>query len=161
MSIDGTLSCQLQLNDRRSLGINTLGNLPVNATASTPLSDGVGANQANILYQASLAMTSGAYALDVYSATTDSYGTALATVRIKGIYIRNTSSHTFTFGAGTAPITSLLNAAGTITLPPGAWFLAASPNAAGWTVTATTADRINFVGTTTDSFEVVIFGGKT
>ncbi len=161
MSIDGTLTAQLVLNDRRSLGINPAGNLPVNTIAQTAFTDGVGANQANTLYQASLAMTSGAYALDLASATIDSYGTALAFVRIKGIYIKNTSIHTITFGAGTAPVVSLLNATGTITLPPGAWFLASTPNAAGWVVTATTADRINFTGTTTDTFEVAIFGGKS
>jgi type 1 fimbria pilin len=91
----------------------------------------------------------------------DSYGTALATVRMKGIYIKNTSTHTITVGAGTTPVTTLLNSTGTLTLPAGAWFAAATPDATGWVVTPSTAMLINFTGTTTDTFQIVVLGGKT
>ncbi len=161
MSIDGAVSVAVALNDRRSIGINTSANLPVNTIAGITFSNGVGVGQANILYQASLAMTSGAYALDLYNSITDSYGTTVLAARVKAIYFKNTSAHTITIGAGTATMVTFLNAAGTITLPPGGWFIAATPSAAGWVVTATTADRLNLTGTTTDTFDVVILGGLT
>ncbi len=160
-SVDGVISAQVQLNDRRSVGINTNANLSVNAAPSLAYTDGVGANQGNIVYQASLAMTSGAYALDLAGAVADSYGTTVAAVRIKGIYVKNTSAHTITMGAGSATMTTLLNSTGTLTLPSGAFFCAGTPDATGWVVTATTADTLNFTGTTTDTFQVVILGGKT
>ncbi|HLY82028.1 MAG TPA: hypothetical protein VKQ71_03530 [Acidimicrobiales bacterium] len=159
-TVDGVISAQVQLNDRRNVGINAAANLSVNAAPSTSYTSGVGANQGNILYQATLTMTAGAYALNLTTAT-DSYGTALGTVRIKGIYIKNTATTSMTVGAGTTPVTTLLNSTGTLTLPAGAWFSAATPDATGWVVTPSTAMLINFAGTGTATFQVVILGGSS
>jgi hypothetical protein len=53
MAIDGTVSGQFTANDRRTVGLSAaLGvNIGVNVAPSTTFADGVGAGQANVLYQ--------------------------------------------------------------------------------------------------------------
>lgn len=161
MSIDGTVSASFQINDRRSVGIGANANIPCNAQASATFADGAGALQANVLYQANLALIAGAKSLDLNGVLEDSYGSTVSLLRVKGLYVKNTGVTDLTFGAGTTPMTTLLNSTGTITLPPGAACVFMTPDATGWAVTASTADLLNFTGTGTGTFSVAVLGAAS
>ena len=161
MAIDGTITLQTALNDRRTVGINTAANLAANLAVAIPFTDGAGANQGNVLYQGSLVMTAGAYNIDLNGLLTDTYGSQVNMLRVKGILYYNTSTHVHTIGAGTNPWITLLNSTGTLTIPPGGAFAAVTPDATGWAVTAATGDVLKTLGTGTDTFQIVILGSST
>lgn len=162
MSIDGTLTAVFQMNDRRTVGIATAGNLGANLQPSVTYSDGVGANQANILYNGIQTLSGGTLNVDLAGVLLDAYGSTVTAVRLKALFILNLSaSNTQAFGAGTNPWVGLLNSTGTITLQPGAFILVGDPSATGMVVTASTGDILKAVGTGTDTFQLAFLGGKT
>lgn len=158
MSIDGTVSLSIVANDRRTVGLNAGANIPVNEAPSFAFTNGSGALQASILYQAQLSLSGGALNVDLNGVLTDSYGTTVNCTKIKAIFIQNNSaSNTMTFGdAASDPFVGLLNSTGTITLNPGDCFLAVSGTAGGFTVTAGTGDILKVAGTGTDQFSLII-----
>lgn len=158
MSIDGTVSISFTANDRRTVGINTGANLPVNYTPAVAFSNGSGANQASILFQGVIALVSGAASVDLNGVLLDSYGSTVNCLKIKAICITNNSAtNTMAFGAaGSDPWVGLLNSTGTITLQPGDTFLAMTNSATGFAVTASTADLLKVAGTGTDSFTLIL-----
>ena len=162
-TIDGVVSISFTANDRRTVGINTSANLPVNAQPGFTYTNGAGAGQAATLYQGSLTLTSGAASIDLNGVLTDSYGSTVSLVRVKAIFIQNNSaSNTMTFGAaGSNPWIGLLNSTGTITLQPGDCFCAVSGSATGYVVVASTGDLLKVAGTGTDGFTLVILGSPT
>jgi hypothetical protein len=162
MAIDGTVSIGFVGNDRRTVGINTGANLGVNFQPSITYADGVGANQANVLYQASLALTAGVNNVDLSGVLTDSYGTSLTPARIKAwAFQNNSATNSMTVGNGTNPWVTCLTGTGTLIIPAGGFFVFATPDATGWTVTAATGDILKVAGTGTDAFTLIFFGGKT
>jgi hypothetical protein len=161
-SIDGTVAVAFQANDRRTVGVNTNANLPVNLTPSVVFSNGSGASQASVLYQGSLSLSGGVYSVDLNGTLTDSYGSTVNLVRVKAIAFQNNSaSNSMTLGNGTDAWATLLNSTGTLTIPPGGWFVFSTPDATGWTVTASTADILKVAGTGTDGFTIVVLGSAT
>jgi len=160
-SIDGAITISVGFNDRRTVGINTSANLPVNTTVTSTYTNGSGAGQAGVLYQGALALSSGAYSLNLTGTLTDSYGSAVNLVRVKAIYIKNTGATALTVGNGSNPWVTFLTGTGTLILPPGAWVAAATPDATGWTVTASTAYVLQFAGTGSATFQVVVLGSAT
>lgn len=161
MSIEGTVSLSFVANDRRTIGLNSNTNIPVNATPGVTYSNGSGAAQVATLFQAVRTFSGSTDVLDLNTGLTDSYGTAVALVRIKAIAIINNGTAAITIGAGTDPITTLLNSTGTLTLPVGAWFAAATPDATGWVVTASTACNLQVSGTSGQTYEVVVLGSAS
>lgn len=161
MSIDGSIILQANLSDRRTIGVNSSTvNIPANLTATGTFTDGSGALQANVLYQATLALSGGTYNLDLNGVLTDSYGSAVAMLRVKGIMVYNTGATSLTVGNGTNPWVTFLTGTGTLILPPSAAFAAYTPDATGWAVTASTGDILKFAGTGTAAFQVVILGAS-
>jgi len=160
MAISGTIAGQFSASDQRTLGLTTP-TIAVNVQPTVSISDGVGANQANILYQASANFSGTTASLDLNGVLTDSYGSTVSMVRVKAIYIENPSTtNTIVVGNGTNPWATLLNGTGTFTLRPGAWFIAATPDATGWTVTAATGDILLLTGTSGQPYKIAILGGN-
>jgi hypothetical protein len=160
-SIDGVISVTFTVNDRRTIGLNTGANLSVNSSPSITYSNGTGANQANVLYQAVRTLSAGADSVALFGVLQDSYGTTVNLVRVKGIYLKNLSaSNPQTYGADAShPWSSFLNNTGTITLPPGAFVGGGTPDATGWTVGV--SDVIKVTGTGTDQYQIVIVGASS
>jgi hypothetical protein len=161
MAITATVAGQFTGNDVRTLGLASP-NISINVAPVVSFTDGVGANQANILYQASTTFSGTTASLDLNGVLTDSYGTTVSMLRVKAIYIENPSAtNTIVIGnAGSNPWATFLTATGTITLRPGAWFIAASPDATGWTVTAGTGDILLLTGTSGQPYKIAILGGN-
>lgn len=163
MAIDGSVSANFVANDRRTVGLSTTNgvNIGCNVNPSVTFSDGVGAGQANVLYQFSGSFTGTTASLDLNGVLTDSYGSLVSLLRVKAIYIENTSAtNTIVVGAGTNPWATFLNATGTVTLRPGSWIMAATGDATGWAVTAATGDILLLTGTTGQPYKIAIMGGN-
>lgn len=137
-------------------------------TISIEYADGVGANQANTLFADTRTLTASATEdLDLTGALTDVFGATVTNARIKGIRVRAAAGNTNNVIVGAASGTqwaTLLNAAGTITLPPGAFFSAFTPTAAGWAVTAGTGDLLkiaNSGGSTSVTYTIELIGAAS
>ncbi len=161
MSIDGTVSSQIFGNDRRTVGLATAANIGINLSRVIAFADGVGAAAANILYQDKPALSSGTYSLDLFGAVADSYGDTVNAVRVKALYVKNNGADPLVVGGDTNAALVGLNDPGTLTLPPGAWFLIVTPDAGGWPVTDSTADTLLFTGTGAETFDVIVLAGAS
>jgi hypothetical protein len=160
MTIDGSVSIAFVGNDRRAVGINPSANLPVNFTPAIGYTDGVGINQANVLYQNTFALVAGTSNIDLSGVLADQYGTTLTPARIKAwAFQNNSTTNSMTLGSGTNPWVSCFT--GTLIIPPGGYVQFATPDATGWTVTAGTGDILKVAGTGTDAFTLLFLGGKT
>lgn len=159
-SIDGTIAASFTVNDRRTVGLNSNTNIPINVQPSTSFTNGTGAGQVQVLWQAARTLSGTTDSLNINSATlTDSYGTPVALTAVKGLYIQNTSTTaTITVGAAaTNPWTGLFNATGTVTLQPGDWIVVCSPTAAGWAASSTSA-VIQVTGTSGQGYQIALVG---
>lgn len=162
MSIDGQVAFTFAMNDRRTVSTGTSANLPTNPTnAAAVFSNGVGALQANQVYGANRTFSGSTDTLDLLTGLTDSYGTNVTLARVKAIFVLNTGTSSITIGAGTDPWATMLNSSGTITLPPGAGFCAFTPDATGWTTTASTGMNLNLTGTSGQTYEIAAAGGTS
>lgn len=158
MSIDGTFGTSLTINDRQLAGLAGIFTIPVARNPSIQVSNGTGAKQGTQLY-GNVRVLSGTTDNVNLTTLTDNHGNAVDFLTIKGISVENNSAtHTLVVGDGTTPWITLLNATGTITLPPGAFFSAGTPDAVGWVVTASTAMDLLFTGTSGESYNLVLWG---
>jgi hypothetical protein len=135
---------------------------------SVQYDNGVGANQANVFFADTRTLAASATEdLDLTGSLSDVFAASLVNARIKAIRISAASGNTNNVIVGAASATqwvTLLNAAGTVTLPPGAYFEAAVPTAAGWAVTAGTGDLLkvaNSAGSTSVTYTIELIGGAT
>jgi hypothetical protein len=162
MSIDGTVAFTFAFNDRRTVSTGTSANLQTNpSNASATYSNGTAALQANQVYGDNRTFSGSTDTLDLLTGLADSYGTNVTLARVKAIFILNTGTSSITVGAGTDPWATLFNAAGTVTLPAGAGFCAFTPDATGWTTTASTGMNLNVTGTSGQTYEVAVVGGTS
>jgi hypothetical protein len=163
MALDGTLGVSFTINDRRTVGISTSANLFAKPAPSIAYTDGVGANQANSLYNATRSLVSGADSVDLTGTLKDLYGSNFNLVRVKGLYIfvHANATGNMTFGNDTNAWATFLGATSTMVLHPGDIFLIATPGSGGWGVTASTGDILKVAGTGTDSYDIAVIGGLT
>jgi len=150
-----------------STGTNSVLTHDFSLATSTPFTDGGGANQANKYYRTTVSLAGSATSdLDLAGVLTDVTGATITFATIKFFAVvassSNNASNSMQVTRPAAAGALWLMAAGDgIALPPGAWFATGNPNAAGYTVTATTADLITFTnsaGTNTITAEVLIIG---
>ena len=163
MSIDGAVSAGVVLNDRRTVGAGSSAVITANESPSVAFTNGSGANQINQVYGANGTFSGTTATLNLNTGLSDSYGTNVTLVRFKSIFIQNTSaSNNLVVGdAGSDPITTFLNGTGTITLPPGAFVRAATPDATGWVITPSTAMNLLLTGTSGQPYVIVVGGSTT
>lgn len=146
-----------------SNSINTLSVSPRIAWA-----DGAAVNQANLIFQDSYTIASGGEQLIDLTALTDSLGAAVNFARLKLIYVKNRST---TVGANLQLGGTVSNGLSTLyvgtnagqLIGPDGLALLVNPSAAGWAVTATTADilRIGNPSAASITADVVLIGAAT
>ena len=120
------------------------------ATYALALTDGTGANQAQVAWSDSRTVTAAAdYDFPNASGFTDDRGTVSFTV-INAIYIRNTGPVTMTF--------SFPDVIGELFLQAGAAFFISRSDAAGWTVGAVSVFNPNALDGT---YDIVLIGEGT
>lgn len=133
------------------------------------LSNGVAANQADFYWSDERTVTTGATdSLDMAGVLTSLLGGTVTFARIKGIRLRNSNA------AGTANTTALQlarpaangvpifdAASDAITIGADGEILLSNPTAAGWAVTAGTADLISVINAAgaSNTYRIEIWGG--
>jgi hypothetical protein len=166
MSLTSSLSAAVGFTQSSALDLGTA-SLPVSVRAAVQLVSGTGAGQADLVFSDRRSIAaSGTEGLDLAGTLTDAFGATLTFVKIKGLYVRADAANTnnVVVGAdGTSPWTTLLNSTGTVTLRPGAFFLAAagSADATGYGVTASTGDILKVANSssgTAVSYDIVVIG---
>ena len=126
--------------------------------------NGVGANQANVIWSDQRTLTTGASEdLDLIGGgLTDAFGVAVAPAKLRAVVITSASANTTNLTLfGDAALVLLLNtAATTVTLQPGGMYVYTAPATAGVTVTATTADIIQVVNAAGASatYNIILLG---
>lgn len=158
VQISGALTSTVGLSDASA---------PLSEVKIQDLDNGVGANQANVLYTANRALGSAATdSLDFAGGgLVDSFGAAIAPVRIRAVYILSATGNTTNLTLfGDANSVPLLNtAATTITLRPGGVFVYTSPDATGTLVTGGTGDIIKVVNAAgaTANYKIIVLGANS
>lgn len=120
--------------------------VPINESAGGDLDDGTGANQANAIYQDAFSIgASSSTTLDLAGSLTDPLNQTKVFTAIKAILIEADSGNTnnIVVGNATNAFTGPFGAAAhTLAIPPGGAVLLFNPSAAGWAVSAGTADEL-------------------
>lgn len=138
--------------------------LSASKTISDSLANGTGLDQADQMYMTSGTVAAGTPVdLDLSGSVTNAFGTTVAFARLKGIIIHNkttTAGAILEVGAGSNPITSLWLASGDgVKVGPDGMLALWNPSAAGYAVTATTADILRLVSASgTISYEIYLIG---
>lgn len=139
---------------------------PVNFTTKTRYTTGTGANKANQHWHDDRSLSSGANDdLDLAGGLTDIFGTTVTFTIVKAIYIKNKSTtDALRVGGGGAnewvgATTPFLATGDKLVIPPSGELLLQCPTAAGWPVTAGSADvlRLTHPGTTSAALTYDIF----
>lgn len=134
---------------------------------STSLADGTAANQANRLYvdQGSIA-ASGSLVLDLAGSLTDVFGATITMARVKSFYIEMTGASSISIGAnGAAPAPLWFGDAATdfLTVRAGGCFFIHAPDATGYALTATSADKLKILnndGAVAAAYKIAIVGAS-
>lgn len=171
MALTGTVKSTMNLTLTSAQDVNDGHNAndPLSITQSISVTDGVAANQANVLFHDKRTVATGANDdIDLAGVLTDAFGATITSARIKMLYIRNRdATNTFNIGGvATNPwITWLIATGDGIVLRPGGWVQLVAFDATGYVVTAGTADILRVTHNAEDAnaadFDIVIAAGAT
>jgi len=163
MSLLATIRASIEAVYRGS----SLDSPQLNVPAADPivLTSGVGAGQADLLYEVAINIAaSGSQTYDLAGALADAFGTTLTFVSIKAIEIEADAANVNDIVMGNAASAQFVGPFGgathTIAVKPGGRALLVAPNT-GWAVTATTGDILklaNSGGTTAVTGKLRIIG---
>ena len=121
------------------------------------LTDGTGANQAQVVWSATETIPEGSAASFTFGSLVDDRG-GVSITALKLMYVRNPGTQTLQLSP-----TSWSNGpfGGTITLPPGAAVTLVCPTAAGWATTSNNAQLVVDTSDQATTVEVVFIGEGT
>lgn len=127
--------------------------------------NGTGANQAQEIFSDSRTVAgSGTDNIDLSGALSDALGAIVAFTGVKGIAVRNTGTTQLRIGKKitngfAGPYDQTAGALGHI-IEAGATYFVSNPSAAGWAVTAATADQLSIenLGGSSGAYDIVIVG---
>jgi hypothetical protein len=136
---------------------------PLTALRAQAFANGVGANQANVIWSDRRTLGSGVTEdLDfVGGGLTDAFGVAVAPAKIRALIISSATSNTvnLTLFGDAASILFLSTAGSTMTLRPGGIFVFTAPDLAGVTVTGATSDIIQVAnGAASSTYDIIVIG---
>lgn len=131
--------------------------------------DGAGANQSEAIFHDKRTLSaSGSEDLNLAGVLADPFGTTLTFTKIKAIaiYAHTTNTNNVVVGGhATAAFAGWVNdATDKVVIKPGGLFVIVDPTAAGYAVTATTADLLtiaNSAGGTGVDYDIVILGATS
>jgi len=146
----------------------SLGRVPLSKVYSSVMVSGTAAGQADIVFQDTRTLAPSATEdLDLNGTTLqDPFGTNLALLRVKGIFVSAAVANVNNVVVGAAAATqwaTLLNATGTVTLRPGASFSAWAgvADATGYAVVGGASDFLrvaNSAAGTSVTYDIIIVG---
>lgn len=161
------LKLMLDALQQNTVGLQTVSGA-VSRSPSVPLTTGVGANQADRIYSSSITLGASATSdLDLSGVLLDIFGAAILFARIKAIICIADAGNTNNVVLGGAAANQFVGpfgaAAHTIAVKPGGFLCNVAPDAAGWVVTAGTADifRVGNSGAGTSVlFDLILLGAS-
>lgn len=126
--------------------------------------DGAGANQINTVWQdVRQIAASTTEDIDLAGGISDVFGNVLTLTKLKGIFIfahaTNTNNLLIGGDAASIPLFGAVN--DLIVIYPGSFFAVCNPNAAGYTVTASTGDVLQIANSGAGSvvnYDIILFG---
>jgi hypothetical protein len=131
------------------------------------LATGTGAGQADRIWTDKRTLAASANEdLDLTGSLTDALGASLALARVKVLYVEASAANANNVVVGAAASNAwagLLNAAGTVTLRPGEFFLAATRDATAHAVTAGTGDLLRIANSgagTPVTYDIAVIGAS-
>ena len=139
---------------------------PLRYSLSQVISDGAGANQANLHWHDTRQLAASATDdIDLAGALSGAFGATLTFARVKAILVRNKGTTAAAITVGPSPTNGVANFLGTSDrLPAGALMAMALFDATGWPITAGSADRIrvtNTSGALTQEYEIIVIGSTS
>lgn len=164
MSLTSKLNIGLTASQSLALDLGTAGFNP-SMNSAFSFADGSGANQANQIFtdQRTLAGST-SEELDLSGGLTDVYANVIAFTKIKAIYIKSAATNGGDLdvgGSATNGFNDWVGAVGDlITIKPGGAFVIVAPDAAGFAVTAATADLLKIANADAGSatYDITIIG---
>lgn len=168
MALISSISVSASADLQSVIGLVTA-DAPLVVRTATQLASGVGAGQADKVFHGRRTLAASAFEdLDLAGVLLDAFGAAITFARVKGLYISASSTNTNNVvigAAATNPWVTLLNAAGTLTLRPGAFIGLGSgvADAVTYGVTTGTGDLLRVTNSgagTPVTYDVVIIGAS-
>ena len=136
----------------------------VNKDEKTAFTNGTGADQGDLLWHDTRTIVaSGTDDLDLNGVLTDAFGDTVSALRVKAIYIKNTSA-VATIGVAAAPAAGWTNFPfSSVAMQPGESRSALSPGATGLAVTAGSSDTIrvtNNDGGNAATYDIIVIAAS-
>lgn len=166
MSLTSTLSMAVGATQAVAADLGSASRV-ANVRRAVALATGTAAGQADLAFSDRRTIAaSGTENLDLAGTLVDSFGTTVTFVKVKGIYIAASAANTNSVivgAAATNPWIGLLNATATVTLRPGAAFMAMAgqADATAMGVVAATGDLLKVANSSSGTgvdYDVVIIG---
>jgi hypothetical protein len=165
MPLTSSVHVQLDALLTSALDLSTISS-PLSIPQQYSLASGTGANQADKVWSDQRTLAASATEnLDLAGVLTDAFGATLTFVKVKALLIRaatgNTNDVLVGGHASAAFVNWVSDPTDVVVVKPGGLFLLVAPNAAGYGVTATTADLLkitNSAGTTGVTYDIAILG---
>lgn len=166
MALTSRLSVAVNAEQTSALDLTTA-SAPVAWARQVALATGTGAGQADLIFSDTRTLAaSDTEDLTLTADLTGAFGATLTFVKVKALAIAAAAGNTNNVVVGAATSNAwatLLNSTGTVTLRPGAFFVAVAgiADATGWAVTASTGDLLkvaNSAGSTGVTYDIVVIG---
>jgi hypothetical protein len=165
MGVSGTLTVSARLNYTGVLDLSTVSQ-PLAYQVAQAFATGTGANQATKLFTDTRTLAaSTAEDLDLAGVLVDAFGATLTFASVRGLIIAAAPTNVNNVIVGNAASNGFISWVGgathTITVRPGGVFALLTPDAAGYAVTAATADLLHVANGgagTSVNYDVVILG---
>jgi hypothetical protein len=141
--------------------------LTVNISTEFIFANGTGANQCNFQWSDTRTVAASSNDdIDLSGGITDAFGTTIAATSIKMMYIRNRGTGPLQIGGATDPFSSwLADPTDAVILPGGTIMLLLNPSAAGYVVTAGSADVLRVRATAGSpasiQYDIVLWGVRS
>lgn len=173
MAVDATLNLSLVANSTKTAVMGNSPHDPLNFVKQSILTNGTGAGQADVLYYAERTINASSNDdLDLTGTLTDNIGRTVSPLRVKGLIVvaapsasgATANTNNVVLGAaGSNQWATLLNTTGTVTLRPGALFMAwaGQADATAWAITAGTGDILrvaNSAGGSSVTYQIMLLG---
>lgn len=148
----------------KDIDIGTVSHL-VNYTASNTLTNGTGADSANMVWVDTRTLTaSSSENLDLAGVLVNALGTTLTFTKIKGIIVAASSANTNNVvigGNANALVNWVGNANDVVNVTPGGIFCLTAPGATAYAVTASTGDILQIANSssgTSVTYDIILIG---
>ena len=167
-SLSGSLSISASITNTGASDTSTLTDLIAGVIESWTITNGTGANQANVMWhdRRTLAATT-SEDLDLSGVLTDAFGVSVALARVKAIIVSAASTNGGLIQVGGAAANQFINwvanASDIIQIRAGGFFMLVAPDATAYAVTAATGDLLkiaNTDGAAAGTYDIYIIGAS-